>query len=66
MSTSQEKIKKEIKGGQEEIKPSDNDETNSTAAPAIKPVDWSPENEKIVVFIFTCMVYNSSHYIFNN
>jgi len=49
MSTSQEKIKKEIKGGQEEIKPSDNDETNSTAAPAIKPVDWSPENEKIVV-----------------
>ncbi len=49
MSTTQEKIKKEIRGGQEEIKPSDGDETNSTAAPAIKPVSWSPENEKIVV-----------------
>lgn len=48
MSVTQEKIKKEIKGGSEEIKPSDSDENNSTA-PAIKPVDWSPENEKIVV-----------------
>lgn len=43
-----EKIKKEIKGGPEEIKPSEGDEGNSTT-PAIKPVDWSPENEKIVV-----------------
>jgi hypothetical protein len=48
MSSAQEKIKKEIKGGPEEIKTSEVDENNSTT-PAIKPVDWSPENEKIVV-----------------
>jgi len=43
-------IKKEIKGGAEEVKPSEGDDANSTTATsAVKPVDWSPENEKIVV-----------------
>jgi hypothetical protein len=42
-------VKKETKGGNEEPKSSDADDSSSTAPPAVKPVDWSPENEKIVV-----------------
>ena len=45
-----EKIKKEINGGAEEIKPSDGEESTGTVTTsAVKQVDWSPENEKIVV-----------------
>ena len=44
-----EKIKKEINGGAEELKPSDGDESTATASSVVKQVDWSPENEKIVV-----------------
>jgi hypothetical protein len=46
-----EKIKKEIKGGREEIKPSglETGSESSTVAAPVKTVDWSPENEKIVV-----------------
>ncbi len=47
-----EKIKKEIKGGIEELKSSEPETGSETSTPttvAIKKVDWSPENEKIVV-----------------
>jgi len=44
-----EKIKKEINGGAEEIKPSDGEESTGTVTSVVKQVDWSPENEKIVV-----------------
>jgi hypothetical protein len=45
-----EKIKKEINGAAEELKPSDGDEsTGAASSTAVKQVDWSPENEKIVV-----------------
>jgi hypothetical protein len=45
-----EKIKKEIHGDNEEIKPSDGEESTATVtSSAVKQVDWSPENEKIVV-----------------
>jgi hypothetical protein len=47
-----EKIKKEINGGAEEIRASDGEngsEAAGSTGAAIKQVDWSPENEKIVV-----------------
>ena len=42
-------VKKETKGGNEEPKSNDADDSSSITTPAVKPVDWSPENEKIVV-----------------